>query len=128
MPAWRRQYMLPSTAEDDCDDDDEKEKAGMEAQIEQTELEIRNYIEEQRAYLDPHLRVDDVVERCKLGRTYVSMTFQRRFGSFAYYVNGLRLEHYERYISEHPNETKEAAALASGFSSYNAYYRAKQKK
>lgn len=28
---------------------------------------------------------------------------------------------------DHPNETKESAAQASGFSSYNAYYRAKQK-
>ncbi|MBR3481125.1 MAG: hypothetical protein IKH32_10620 [Prevotella sp.] len=29
--------------------------------------------------------------------------------------------------AEHPAETKEAAALAAGFSSYTAYYRAKQK-
>jgi len=28
---------------------------------------------------------------------------------------------------DHPNETKEAAAIASGFSSYTACYRAKQK-
>ncbi len=128
MPAWRRKHMMPSTAEDDNDDNNTKEDASIEEQIEQTALEIRNYVEQRRAYLDPHLKVDDVVEHCLLGRTYVSMTFQRRFGSFASYINHLRLEYYEQYIADHPNETKEAAALASGFSSYNAYYRAKQRK
>ena len=128
MPAWRRKYMLPSTTEEDKNDANSKENAGIEEQIEQTALEIRDYVEQQRTYLDPHLKIDDVVEHCQLGRTYVSLTFQRRFGSFASYVNGLRLEHYEQYIANHPNETKEAAALASGFSSYNAYYRAKQRK
>ena len=68
-----------------------------------------------------------MVEHCQLGRTYVSLTFQRRFGSFASYVNGLRQNHYEQYIADHPNETKEAAAIVAGFSSYNAYYRAVRK-
>ena len=76
---------------------------------------------------DPHLKIDDVVEHCQHGRTYVSLTCQRRFGSFSSYVNGLRLAHYEQYVADHPNETKESAALASGFSSYNAYYRAAKK-
>jgi hypothetical protein len=30
-------------------------------------------------------------------------------------------------VAQHPEETKEAAALASGYASYNSYYRAKQK-
>jgi methylphosphotriester-DNA--protein-cysteine methyltransferase len=68
-----------------------------------------------------------VVGHCQYGRTNVSQTFQRRFGSFANYVNGLRLAYYDLYVEEHPAETKEAAALAAGFSSYNSYYRAKQK-
>jgi AraC-like DNA-binding protein len=128
MPAWRRKFMLPSTADDDhSPEEEERQDAHVEEQIEQTALEIRAYIEEQRAYLDPHLKIDDVVEHCLHGRTYVSLTFQRRFGSFASYVNGLRLTHYEQYVADHPNETKESAALASGFSSYNAYYRATKK-
>lgn len=128
MPAWRRQFMLPSTAEDQDEEDNTQQNDGVEEQIQQTVLEIKNYVEGQHAYLDPHLKVDDVVDHCQLGRTYVSLAFQRRFGSFASYVNSLRLAHYEHYIAEHPAETKESAALASGFSSYNAYYRANQKK
>ena len=58
---------------------------------------------------------------------YVSMASQRRFGSFARYVNGLRLAHYEQYMTIHPDETKESAALASGFPNYMSYYRAKQR-
>jgi len=95
--------------------------------LDQTAVEIKAYVEEQEAYLDSHLKIDDVVEHCQHGRTYVSLTFQRRFGSFASYVNGLRLAYYERYLVQHPNETKESAALAAGFPSYNAYYRAKKR-
>ena len=127
MPAWRRNYILPSTADDNDPDDEVCHDAHIDELIDQTALEIRAYVEDQRAYLDPHLKVDDVVAHCQLGRTYVSMTFQRRFGSFASYVNGLRLAYYTQYSADHPDETKESAALASGFSSYNAYYRATKK-
>ena len=127
MPAWRRQAIV-------SDGDGEEETllaAHQDATIEElldvTALEIKAYVEEGQAYLDSHLKIDDVVEHCQHGRTYVSLTFQRRFGSFAGYVNGLRLAHYENYVAEHPNETKESAALASGFPSYNAYYRAKKR-
>ena len=128
MPTWRRRFMLASAADDDNDPEvTARQNALMEEHIEETALEIRAYVEEQRAYLDPHLKVDDVVEHCQLGRTYVSLTFQRRFGSFSNYVNGLRLAHYEQYTTDHPDETKESAAIASGFSNYMACYRAKQK-
>lgn len=93
----------------------------------ETAKQINAYVVQQRAFLDPHLKIDDVVDHCGLGRTYVSMTFQRRFGSFAKYVNSHRLDYYDQYMAEHPEETKESAALASGFSNYMAYYRAKQR-
>ena len=128
MPVWRRKAIL-STPEADVtvQEDHSSEDSGLEERIAATALEIEAYVKDRQAYLDSHLKIDDVVEHCALGRTYVSLTFQRRFGSFAGYVNGLRLGHYEQYLKEHPNETKESAALASGFSSYNAYYRATRK-
>ena len=43
------------------------------------------------------------------------------------YVNSFRLAHYDQYLINHPAETKESAALASGFSNYMACYRAQQK-
>ena len=129
MPAWRRQHMVPSTADDEgvIDDDDVWQDDLIDEHIDQSALEIRAYVEGQHAYLNPHLKVDDVVDHCKLGRTYVSTTFQRRFGSFSHYVNSLRLAYYDQYMAAHPDETKESVALASGFSNYMAYYRSKQK-
>lgn len=128
MPAWRRAAIIPAQHDDEPADDTGTHDDTVEEQLDQIALEIRAFVDEQRAYLDPHLKIDDVVDHCQRGRSYVSLTFQRRFGSFASYVNGLRLAHYKQYVADHPEETKEAAAQASGFSSYNAYYRAKQRK
>ena len=128
MPAWRRKFIMPSTADDnDPGDEEADQNARIEELVEQTAHEIMDYVEGQCAYLDPHLKVDDVVDHCQMGRTYVSMTFQRRFGSFASYVNGLRLAYYEQYVADHPDETKESSAFASGFSNYMACYRAKHR-
>lgn len=135
LPVWRRKAIL-STPEADCAADcdplavaltDARAEASRDELIDQTAAEIEAYIRGEQAYLDPHLKIDDVVEHCHLGRSYVSLTFSRRFGSFSAYVNRLRLDYYAQYEADHPAETKEAAALAAGFSSYNACYRAKQK-
>lgn len=131
MPVWRRKAILASPEADTAAEADTPpagdNHTNQEELIDQTAAEIEAYVCDQQAYLDPHLKIDDVVSHTRLGRTYVSLTFSQRFGSFAAYVNSLRLAHYEQHLADHPNETKEAAAQASGFSSYNAYYRAKQK-
>lgn len=128
MPAWRRKFILPSAAaEEESADDECNEPSCVEKHVEETAKQIQAFVVQQRAFLDPHLKVDDVVEHCQLGRTYVSLTFQRRYGSFASYINSLRLAYYDQYMAEHPEETKESAALASGFANYMAYYRAKQR-
>ncbi len=130
MPVWRRTRIL-STPEgehvEEADDLQPDDNYTQEELIDQTAIEIEAYIKDQQAYLNSHLKIDEVVDHCQTGRSYVSLTFSRRFGSFAAYVNGLRLAHFEQYQAEHPDETKESAALASGFPSYTACYRTKQK-
>ena len=130
-PVWRRKAILASPEADTAVETDTPSAGdnhtNQEELIDQTAVEIEAYVRDQRAFLNPHLKIDDVVSYTQLGRTYVSHTFSQRFGSFANYVNSLRLAHYEQYLADHPNETKEAAAIASGFSSYTACYRAKQK-
>ena len=131
MPVWRRKAILASPEADTAVETDTPSAGdnhtNQEELIDQTAVEIEAYVRDQRAFLNPHLKIDDVVSYTQLGRAYVSLTFSQRFGSFANYVNSLRLAHYEQYLADHPNETKEAAAIASGFSSYTACYRAKQK-
>ena len=68
-----------------------------------------------------------VVERCSFSRKYVIKVFIDRFGGFADYVNGLRIAYFERYRAQHPNSTEEAAAEASGFTSFKAYAKAKER-
>ena len=89
--------------------------------------EIENYVKKGKGFLDPHLKIDNVVEHCSYSRTYVSHVFKTRYGGFSRYVNRLRLEYYEHYMKQHPNVTKDAAAQESGFSSYIAYYKAKER-
>ena len=128
MPAWRRAIILSGS--DEYDDENRlstQQENSIEEQLDLVVLEIKAYVEDQAAYLNPHLKIDDVSDHSRRGRTYVSLACQRRFGSFANYINGLRLAHYDQYVTDHPNETKESAAQASGFSSYNAYYRARLK-
>ena len=127
MPVWRRKAILALPEADQTQDSNEQTDTEREDFIEQTAVEIETYVRDQQAYLNPHLKIDDVIDHCQLGRSYVSQTFSRRFTSFAYYVNNLRLAHFDQYVADHPEETKEAAAVASGYSSYNSYYRAKQK-
>lgn len=112
---------------EECDIRQTDDNHNIEELINQTAIEIEAYVKDQQGYLNPHLKIEDVVAHCQTGRSYVSLTFSSRFGSFAAYVNGLRLQHFEQYQVQHPNETKESAALASGYASYNSYYRAKQK-
>ncbi len=125
MPVWRRNAILSVPESDDAPQ--EVDGCSDEEQIELTAQAIQKYIEQEQAFLDSHLRIDDVVSQTGCSRADVSLAFKRRFGSFASYVNQFRLAHYEQYVAGHPEETKESAAQASGFSSYNAYYHAKQK-
>ena len=132
LPAWRRKAILLTSSEDEHDPYNDNsisdsENTESEERMRLIAEEIESYVIGKKAFLDQHLKLDDVVSHTSYSRTYVSMTLQHYFGSFANYINHLRLIHYEQYIAEHPNETMESAAQASGFSSYNSYYRAKQK-
>ena len=127
MPVWRRKAILAVPETYQSQESEEQIDAEREDLIDQTAIEIETYVRDQQAYLNPHLKIDEVIDHCHLGRSYVSLAFSRRFTSFAYYVNNLRLAHFDQYIADHPDETKESVAIASGFSSYLAYYRAKRK-
>lgn len=91
------------------------------------EAEIVTYLVRERGYLDAHLKIENVVRRCSYSRAYVSRVFNDRFGGFYFYVNSLRLKHYDNYMSKHPHATKEAAAQESGFSSYQSYYKVRKR-
>ena len=126
MPAWRRGIIMSHSEESDAEVENH-EHLLMEERMNQIAEKIEEFIKEKQGFLDPHLKMDQIVDYCGTNRTYVSRTFKERFGGFFNYVNQLRLEHYEQYIQEHKNTTKDIAAQESGFSSYQAYYKAAQR-
>ncbi len=123
MPVWRRETIVPHAEEHESEHVD----MSTDERIVTIASEIEKFVDHEKGYLNPHLRLDDVVEHCSYSRSYVSKVFSTRFGGFSDYVNGLRLQHYDAYVKENHNCTSDAAAQASGFVSYQNYHRAKMK-
>ena len=89
---------------------------------------IHTVMVEQEAYLDAHLTIQDVADRCGYSRSALSSLFKAELGGFFSYVNGLRVQHVETYLKENPSATLQEAVLESGFNSRQAYYSAKKNK
>lgn len=87
---------------------------------------IRREVEEEQAFLDPHLTLQDVSLRCGYNRTYVAGIFKTEFGGFFRYVNTLRLNYADEYRAAHPKATIAEIADASGFGSRQSYYSVKE--
>ena len=97
---------------------------------EQTRQKIADGIEKalvrQRLYLNPNLRLKEVVEVCGYSQAYVSRVLREQYGGFFDYVNILRCRHVDEYIARHPEVTKEEAIIKSGFKDRQNYYRIKK--
>ena len=123
LPIWRRNAILSDTAEPEPEEYDEH----AEERMQKIANEIETFVDKERGFLDPHLKIGTVVSHCSYSRTYVSQVFTNYFGGFSNYVNRLRLNYYEYYMEQHPNSTKDTAAQESGFTSYTAYYKVKER-
>jgi len=88
---------------------------------------IRTVVEEQEAFLDPHLTLQDVADRSGYNRSYISCLIKSEWGGFFTYINSLRLAHVDSYLKENPAATIEEAAEESGFTSRRAYYAVRSK-
>ena len=86
---------------------------------------IRKEVEQEQAFLDPHLTLQDVSLRCGFNRTYVAGIFKTEFGGFFRYVNSLRLQYADEYHAAHPKASIAEIAEASGFGSRQSYYSGK---
>ena len=87
---------------------------------------IRREMEQEQAFLDPHLTLQDVSLRCGYNRTYVAGIFKTEFGGFFHYVNTLRLRYADEYRAAHPKASVAEIAEASGFGSRQSYYSVKE--
>ena len=86
---------------------------------------IVTVVEEQQAFLDPHLTLQDVADRCGYSRTYIAGLVKGEMGGFVSYVNRLRLSYVDDYQRQHPDAPLREAIEAAGFASRSRYYDAK---
>ncbi len=83
---------------------------------------IRKVVEGEEAFLDSHLTLQDVAQRCGYNRTYISGLVKSELGGFAAYVNRLRLAYVDDYLSRNPGASLSEAIDAAGFGSRQTYY------
>ncbi len=88
---------------------------------------IRRTVVREKAFLNPHLSLQDVAEQCGVNRSYVSQVFKTELGGFFNYVNNLRLDYAEAYQKEHPDAPIHEVAAESGFGSRQTYYSVKSR-
>ena len=88
---------------------------------------IRRVVEEEQAYLDPHLTLQDIADRVGSNRSYIARIFASEFGGFFNYVNSLRLDYADAYRQSHPKAKIGEIIAESGFGSRSTYYSAQAK-
>ena len=93
---------------------------------EKIEHQIRDMIEDDRLYLDPKFNKTILAERLGTNRTYLSVVFRERFGSFYCYVNTLRILYALSYLEQHPKATQTEVAAKSGFGTTKTYAKVKK--
>jgi AraC-like DNA-binding protein len=84
------------------------------------------YMMTQRPYLNPDLKITDLVNDLKINRTYISTFINAEYGlNFSSFVNQKRLKEYERLSSlpEMQHKTNSEIAELAGFGSYRNYSR-----
>lgn len=86
---------------------------------------INNYIVKEKAFLNPELKIWDIVLATGVNRTYISQAInQDKNMSFNHYINKLRIEEAIKLLEQHENRTLESIAYDSGFNSISTFKRA----
>jgi len=85
---------------------------------------LENWMETEKPYLNPELRLMDLRAVLPLNRTYLSQLIHNAYDcSFYQFVNRYRIEEAKRLKLENPERTMEDVALHSGFASRISFSR-----
>lgn len=104
----------------------QEESALPEDRQDEIEKAIRHLVEQDQAYLDSHLLLDDVASRIGVNSKYVSLVMKSRLGGFFSYINRCRLSHAARLQVEHPEMPIGEVIADSGFGSRTTYYKVRK--
>lgn len=85
---------------------------------------IEKLMKEEQLYLNPQLKLKDLVTRLNSNRNYVYQAINVEMGiSFADYVNRMRIAHAEKLMKEHPTMPLTEVSSRAGFASSTSFYR-----
>ena len=91
---------------------------------------FEKYIQEQKPYLDPGLKITDLTQCLNTNRTYLSTFINRTYGmNFNSYINGCRLQELNGLLGDPLNAGSNISDLVirAGFGCYHSYRRAKKR-
>jgi len=90
--------------------------------------ELKNYIENEHAYLQPDITLTNVSKLLGTNRTYLSSIINQQFGmNFNTYINYYRVKYVKDYIEKNPVVTKDEMVQLGGFGSKSTMNRALNK-
>ncbi len=88
---------------------------------------LEEYIESNKSYLKPDLRITELTTPLAMNRAYLSAFINDTYGmNFCRFINSYRLKEYERLRADESNReyTNTELALRAGFPNYIGLYRA----
>ena len=88
------------------------------------------YMQAERPFLNPNLKIVDLVEALGVNRTYISSFVNSEYGvNFNAYINQLRMQEYQRLLADSANDGRSKIELSemAGFSSYRSFQRVAEK-
>ena len=81
-------------------------------------------VENDKIYLQPDLKLDDVAQIMHTNRTYIYQAVNQQMGiSFNEFINRYRIAHAKRLMASDPTLSMNDVALHSGFASLSSFYR-----
>lgn len=90
--------------------------------------ELKNYMENELAYLDPDISLTNVSRVLGTNRSYLSSIINNQFGmNFNTYINHYRVKFVNDYLEKKPLTSKEELVQLSGFGSKSTMHRAMNK-
>ena len=91
---------------------------------------FEKYMQEDKPYLNPELKITDLTGELQTNRTYLSTFINRTYGmNFKAYINDCRLREMEALLagSTYAGESMTGLAIRAGFGCYHSYRRAKKR-
>ncbi|WP_294477931.1 hypothetical protein [uncultured Bacteroides sp.] len=121
-------FIVINYPEDDITGTQEEKEPEIETEIE-PEIDrkiFEKHIYEHRPYLNPDLRITDLMQFFHTNRTYLSRFINREYNmNFSRYINTLRLRELERLRNDSSRShlPDEELVFLAGFSNYRSYLR-----